>query len=140
VQLLSEEVCLVSEKYLGALDLAQVESLRLSFIGRCHDRVAIASYAVSKVLRIINDLLENLLFFRLEWQIRYFVVPVDQCLKSWSRGIGGDLDPPVTDGTGVLVILFDFPTSDLQALAVVPVIMLRNRRQMQYRCDLPFMT
>ena len=62
------------------------------------------------------------LFLGLEWQPGDLVLPKLEVLEFWAGRIARNLDTIIADGTCVLVVLFDFSTSDLQALAVIPII------------------
>lgn len=77
---------------------------------------------VAEVLCVIDYARENVFFFRLEREIGDFGLPVDQIFEFWAGSVARDFDAPVTDGAGVFFVFLDFPTGDLKAFAVIPVI------------------
>lgn len=66
MELLTEEVSFVGEEDFCAFDLPQVEALRLGLLCSCHDGIAEGCYMLAEFLSIIDDLVKDLLFVRLE--------------------------------------------------------------------------
>lgn len=122
MQLLPEEVGLRDQEHLGALELAEVEPLRLGLGARRQHRVDVGRDVVPECLRVVDDLLERLLLLWLEGEVRDLVVPVDQLLDPRPRGVARDPDAVVTDraGPGGLVVVLDLASGDFEALPVVP--------------------
>src|SRR6478735_7076332 len=75
---------------------------------------------VSEVLCIVDNLVENLFFLRLEGQCCHFLGESQQLLQLRPRRISGNLHPPVADRTSILVILFDLAAGNLEAFVVIP--------------------
>lgn len=113
MELLSEEICFIRKKDFGTFDFSQVKSLSLGFIRRRHDWIAERCHMLPEFLRIVDDLVENLFFIRLEWKPRDFILPLLEILQLRSRGITRDSYSPVTDGASVLLLILDFTSSDL---------------------------
>ena len=120
MELLSEEICFIRKKDFGTFDFSQVKSLSLGFIRRRHDWIAERCHMLPEFLRIVDDLVENLFFIRLEWKPRDFILPLLEILQLRSRGITRDSYSPVTDGASVLFLILDFTSSDLETFSVIP--------------------
>ena len=71
---------------------------------------------------MLDQRVKCFLFLRLEWQTGDLVLPKLEVLKFWAGRIARNLDTIIADGACILVILFDFSAGDLQALAVIPII------------------
>jgi hypothetical protein len=75
VELLAEEVGLVREEDFCAFNLPQVEALCLGLIRGSHDGIAEGSDVLPELLSVVDDLLQNLFFVRLEGKIRNLILP-----------------------------------------------------------------
>jgi hypothetical protein len=122
MELLTEEICFVRKKDFGTFDFSQVKSLSLGFIRSRHDRIAERCHMVPEFLRIVDDLVENLFFVRLERKRGDFILPLLEILQLRSRGVTRDSYSPVTDGASVLLLILDFTSSDLETFPMVPTL------------------
>lgn len=113
VKLLAKEIGLVGEKDVGAFDLAKVEAKRGHFIRRDRQGVDIGANVVSKGLGGFDDADKSFFFFGLEWQVLQFLLPCDELFKLRPGSVSRNLQTPITDGTGVLVVFLDLATGNL---------------------------
>lgn len=75
MKFLTEEVSFEGEEDLSPFNLAQIEALRLAFVCSSHNRIAERSNMRSEFLRVVDNLVENVLFVGLEWEAGDFVLP-----------------------------------------------------------------
>lgn len=120
MELLAKEICLIGQQDLSPFNFAKVEALSGDLLGSSHHRIGVGTHEVSKVLSCTDDFVEHFFFIRLEWKILYIILPVLQVFKLGTSCISWNLDPPVADGTGILIVFLDFTASYLQALAMIP--------------------
>lgn len=90
---------------------------------------------VAEVLRVVDDAREEVFLVGLEGERFDLVLPLDQVFELGARGVARDLDAPVTDGTGVFLVLLDFAPRDLEAFAVVPTL-VSNRQPSRGKLEL----
>jgi hypothetical protein len=69
---------------------------------------------------MMNEGLQSVFLLWLKGKIRQHVLPPLKVFEFGTSGVTRNLDPVVTDGAGVLIILLEFAAGDLQAFAVVP--------------------
>jgi hypothetical protein len=67
MKLLPKIIGLIGEQNFCSLDLAEIKSLHLSFLGSCHDWIAERGYMIAEVLGVVDDLIEYRLLVRLKW-------------------------------------------------------------------------
>ena len=120
MELLTEEVGLMRKQNLSAFDLAKIEALGGDFFRCDHHWIGVGLHELFELLAGGDDLLERVLFLRLERKCGDLHLPVLQIFQLRTRRITRDLHPPVTDGAGVFVIFLELTASNLQAFTVVP--------------------
>ena len=133
VEFLPENVRFVSKKDLSTFNLSQIEKHLWHFFTRTTDLVAVCILAqeFAEPLRFVNYALEQVLFFRLEWQLVQLIQPILKIFKLGSRCISRNLDTPVANGTCEFLSLLDFATCEFQALRMVPIMVLADLRNVE---------
>jgi hypothetical protein len=139
VKFLAEKVCFIGQENLCALNFPEIEALGFCLLRRSHNRITEGRNMVTEVLRIIDDLRKNSFFIRLEWEVGNLILPCLEILKLRSSRITWYLDPPVADGTGILLIILNLSASNLEALAMIPID-LSVMKSANDRENVPFMT
>jgi len=122
IQLLPKEICLVREEDIRPLNLSQVESLRRDLLVRVDKvvRVDVRTNEVAEIFGSIDNARQALFLVGLERQLRNLGLPSLKILQLWSCRITRNLDTPITNRTRIVLVFLVPPTSNLQALAMVP--------------------
>ena len=131
MELLSEEVGFIGEQDVSTFDLAEVETLSGDFVRCCHDRIGEGTNEISKVLSLVNNVLNSTLLLRLEGQAGYLRLPILKVFELRSSCITRYLDSMVTDWTGVFVLLLQFATRDFQAFPMIPIGLSAKHNQIE---------
>lgn len=126
MKLLSEEVGLICQQDFGAFNLSEIKSLGLGFISSGQDRITEGGNMSAEFLSIVDDVLENLFLVGLERKIRNFVLPSLQVFQFWSSGITRNANSPITNGAGILLVILDFASGNLQTFTVIPETISKN--------------
>ena len=121
MELLAKKVGLEAQENLCTLDLPKIKALRSHFLGISHHRIDIGPYEISKRLCGSNDFLQYFLLLRLKGQSRDLSLPILKVFKLGASCVTRDLDAIIAYRASVIVVFFDFASSDFEAFAMVPV-------------------
>lgn len=128
MDLLTEEVGFISEKNFSSLNLPQIEYQCRNFLRGGASSIGEALQKIPEGSSLIDYVLQNLFFVGLERQVWDFSLPIQEIFNLWASGVARYLSAPITDWARILVELLDLTSSDLQALAMVPRVVSRDRR------------
>jgi hypothetical protein len=121
MNLLTEEIRLVRQKNLGPLDFSEIEDQRRNLLGSRARRVSEAVEEITERSCLLDDVVQDFLLIRLEREARDLCLPFLEIFKLRPCSVARDLSAPVTDRTSVFVKFLDFPPSDFQTFAVIPI-------------------